>query len=208
MYNLTKIFVGVMLGFLCVVVPAPSVSAESLWSDTGASANLFSDRKARNVGDIVTIIISENSSAKRDGNAKNSKSTNADMNVEFGIFGSITRALGISSPSAQASSKNSDKFAADGSISNNNNVKARMTAEVTEVKSNGNLVILGKQSIGQNGEEQTITVSGVVRVEDVAADNTILSSSMGNAQIKIDGKGPIAKKQRQGLITQLLNVFF
>lgn len=209
MYNLTKKSRSVVLGFLCLLAMAmPSASAASLWSDTGAAANLYEDHKAHEVGDSLTIIINESSSASRDGKANNSKSTNADMNVEFGIFGRLTRALGISSPSATASSKNSDDFQAKGSIANSNNVKARMTAQVVEVKPNGNLVILGTQSIKQNGEEQKITVSGVVRADDVTPDNTVLSSFIGDAKIDIDGKGPISRKQRQGIITQLLNIFF
>lgn len=209
MSNLTKLFFRVVLGFLCcILLTMPMVSAESLWSDSGRTANLFADHKARNVGDILTIIISENSSAKRAGNAKNSKNTSADMNVDVGIFGKITKALGISSSVWEANSKNSDSFKADGSISNTNNVTARMTAQVTEVKPNGDFVILGKQDLAQNGEEQTITVSGIVRTDDITPENTVLSSAIGNAQIKIDGKGPIARKQRQGIITQLLNIFF
>ena len=212
MFNLTKVISSIVLGFVCVALfIMPVTSAESLWSDTGANSNLFSDHKARNVGDVLTILISENSSAKRNGTASNSKSTSADMDVQFGIFGNLMKFLGLSSvanPSATASSENSDKFSANGSISNSNTVKARMTAEVVEVKPNGNLGIVGKQRIEQNGEEQTITVSGVVRREDILPDNSVVSSLIGNAQIKIDGKGPIAKKQRQGFITQLMNIFF
>ena len=66
----------------------------------------------------------------------------------------------------------------------------------------------GTQSIKQNNEEQKITVTGEVRAEDITPDNTILSSLVANAQIRIDGKGPIAGKQRQGIITQVFNFLF
>lgn len=199
MSNLTKFCLRVVLGFLCFVLPAmPLVSAESLWVDNGPGANLYSDHKARAVGDTITIVIRENTSAKRVGSSANTKSSSTSMNAGVGIFSGITA----------ASAGNSDKFSAAGSITNSNVVTARMTAQVTEVKPNGSLVILGKQNIEQNGEGQIITVSGVVRVEDIAPDNTVLSSSIGDAQIKIDGKGPIARKQRQGIISQLLNIFF
>ena len=204
-----KVFRGLVLGFLCLVLPImPTTSAMSLWSETGAAANLYNDHKAHDVGDFVTIIINETSSASRDGKANNSKSTSADMNVQFGIFGAITRFLGIGSPSATASTSNSDDFEAKGSIANNNTVRARMTAQVIEVKPNGNLVISGTQSIKQNGEEQNITVSGVIRTDDVMPDNTVLSSLIGDAKIQVDGKGPISRKQRQGILTQLFNIFF
>lgn len=199
MFNLTKFISSLLLGFLCLVFLATSsVSAMSLWSDTGASSSLYSDVKARAVGDTLTIIISENSSANRAGNATNSKSTSLNMNAGTGIFHGI----------ASATAGNSDSFQAKGSIANTNNVTARMTAQVLEVKPNGDLVISGTQSIKQNGEEQKITISGIARQVDISPDNTILSTYIGNAQIKIDGNGPITKKQRQGIISQLLNFLF
>ncbi|MBP2659596.1 MAG: flagellar L-ring protein [Firmicutes bacterium] len=199
MFNLTKKNIGLLLGFLCLVFSATSsVSAMSLWSDTGASSSLYSDYRARAVGDTLTIIISESSSANRAGNAANSKTTSLSMDAGTGIFHGI----------ASATAGNSDSFQAKGSIANTNNVTARMTAQVLEVKPNGDLIISGTQSIKQNGEEQKITISGIVRQADITADNTILSSYIGNAQIKIDGNGPIARKQRQGIIGQLLNFLF
>lgn len=199
MFNLTKFSTCLLLGFLCLVFSATSsVSAMSLWSDTGASSSLYSDYRARAVGDTLTIIISESSSANRVGNAANSKTTSLNMNAGTGIFHGI----------ASATAGNSDSFQAKGSIANTNNVTARMTAQVLEVKPNGDLIISGTQSIKQNGEEQKITISGIVRQADITADNTILSSYIGNAQIKIDGNGPIARKQRQGIVSQLLNFLF
>jgi len=199
MFNLTKFITCLLLGFLCLVLSATSsVSAMSLWSDTGASSSLYSDYRARAVGDTITIIISESSSANRVGNAANSKTTSLNMNAGTGIFHGI----------ASATAGNSDSFQAKGSIANTNNVTARMTAQVLEVKPNGDLIISGTQSIKQNGEEQKITISGIVRQADIAADNTIQSTYIGNAQIKIDGNGPIARKQRQGIIGQLLNFLF
>lgn len=200
MFNLTKVITSLLLGLLCVVFSATSsVSAMSLWSDTGtASSSLFGDHKAHAVGDTLTIIISESSSANRAGNASNSKSTSLGMNAGTGIFHGI----------ASASAGNSDSFQAKGALANTNSVSARMTAQVLEVKPNGDLIISGSQSIKQNGEEQKITVSGIVRSEDISSDNTILSTYIGNAEIRVDGNGPISRKQRQGIITQLLNFLF
>lgn len=193
-----KLTIG-LLGFLCfgLVTVAPA-SAMSLWSDSGTGTNLYGDYKARAVGDTLTIIISETSSANRAGNAANSKSSSLNMNAGTGIFHGI----------ASATAGNSDSFQAKGSIANSNTVTARISAQVIDVKPNGDLVISGTQSIKQNGEEQKITVSGIVRPVDILPDNTILSSCIGNAQIRIDGSGPISAKQRQGIVTQLLNFLF
>ena len=80
--------------------------------------------------------------------------------------------------------------------------------QVTEVKPNGNLVVSGTQSIKQNADLHTITITGVVRPDDIAADNTVLSSYVANAEMKFDGKGPINAKQRQGILTQIFNILF
>jgi flagellar L-ring protein precursor FlgH len=102
----------------------------------------------------------------------------------------------------------SDSFKADGSISNTNNVSGRITVQVTAIKPNGDLVVSGTQNIKQNGEEQKITITGEVRPDDVTANNTVLSSYVANAQLRIDGKGPIAGKQRQGILSQIFNFLF
>lgn len=199
MLSLTKVFLGLVLGFLCLVLTTlPSASAMSLWSDAGAAVNMYGDRKAHAVGDTITVIINENSSANRVGAAANAKTSTTSMNAGLGIFSGLTA----------ASAGNSDAFKANGSIVNSNNVNARMTAQVIEVKPNGSLMISGTQSIKQNGEEQKITVSGIVRGEDITTDNTVLSSSIGDAKIKVDGNGPIAGKQRQGILSQLFNFLF
>jgi len=199
MSNLTKGFCGAVLGLLCVILPAmPVVSAESLWSDTGATANLFSDHRAHAVGDTVTIIIHESSSSNHSSSASNARTSFTKWDPGVGIFSLL----------APASAAGADSFKAKGFNINSNAINAKITAQVIDVKSNGDLVISGKQSIQQNGDEQTITVSGVVRVEDVSPNNTVFSSAMSNAKISIDGKGPIARKQRQGVISQLLNGFF
>lgn len=190
--SILAVFLMVLLSF------SATVSAASLWSDSGPGALMFGDRKAHAVGDIVTIIINETSSASRSGNASNSKSASTSTEAGTGIFHGI----------AEASATNQDAFSAKGSLSNTNKVTGQMTAQVTAVKPNGNLVISGSQSIKQNNETQKITVTGEVRPEDITANNTVLSSYIANAEIKIDGNGPISSKQRQGIITQIWNFLF
>jgi flagellar L-ring protein precursor FlgH len=194
-----RIFKYMMISMLVVLVLGISgVQAESLWVDNSATSGLFGDRKARAVGDILTILVSETSSASRTGNAANSKSASGSASAGTGIFKFI----------GAASLGTSDQFQAKGSISNTNNVTAKLTVTVVEVKPNGNLVVAGTQSIKQNGEEQKINISGVVRVEDISPDNTVLSSYVADAQIRIEGNGPIANKQRQGILTQIWNFLF
>ncbi|WIW71015.1 flagellar basal body L-ring protein FlgH [Anaerosinus gibii] len=186
---------------LCTVILMSfplQVNAESLWVDDSSGLNLFADRKARLVGDSLTIIIKESSNASRSGSSNNSKSGSNTLAAGTGIFDFL----------AAASASGEDKFQSSGKITNTNTVTGKITVQVTEVKPNGNLVVSGTQSIKQNTDLHTITITGIVRPDDIAADNTVLSSYVANAEMKFDGKGPINAKQRQGILTQIFNILF
>jgi len=199
MSNLTKIVIRLVLGLLLlVVIPMPSVAAVSLWSDTGPMANIYSDRKAHAVGDLITVIINESSTSNRVGKSDNTKTSNTNISAGAGIFSGIK----------DAAAGDSDNFQAKGSITNSTNLNARITAQVIDVQPNGNLIISAMQSVKQYGEEQRITLSGIVRIDDITINNTVLSSLLGNAYIKVDGRGPIAGKEKQGMISQIFNFLF
>lgn len=161
--------------------------------------SMFADRKARAVGDTLTILISETSSATRANSANNSKSGDTNVSAGTGLFKFVTAATNASG---------SDNFKAQGGITNSNKVSGRITVQVIEVKPNGNMVVSGTQSIVQNRDEHKITIKGIVRREDVSADNTISSWQVADAELKFDGKGPLNAKQRQGILTQIFNILF
>lgn len=175
----------------------PTTSAESLWSNQ--SSSLFSDKRASQIGDIITIIISESSSATRTGSASNSKDSNMNVGAGTGsMLGWITNhSLG-----------GNDGFSSKGALTNSNNVRAAMTAQVIGVQPNGNLIIEGVQEIKQNKETQKIRVTGEVRPLDIKSDNTIQSTYIANAKIFVEGKGFISDKQKDGILTQIWNFIF
>lgn len=173
-------------------------SAESLWSPNKRSS-IFQDVKARDVGDVLTIVISESSSATRGSSAKNSKDAKLTLGAGTGSFLDWITAHNASQ---------SDSFNATGNISNTNRFSANITVQVVGIQPNGNLLVSGTQSIKQNRDLQTITISGEVRPYDISGDNTVLSTYVANAEIVVSGKGPLMRKQRQGIITQALNFLF
>ena len=176
------------------MIPAHT-SARSLWQD---NRGLFSDRRASQVGDILTILISESSKTSQTLSNTNSKSGKQTLNAGTGIFGFL----------AAATASGSDSFQANGSANNTNTASGNVTVTVVEVKENGNLVVEGTQSIWNNKNEHRITVRGVVRPEDISYDNTISSSRVADATLRFDGKGPLNAKQRQGILTQIFNILF
>ena len=171
-------------------------SAQSLWGNGPRS--LFSDRRASQVGDILTILISETSRTSQTLSNANSKSGNQSLSAGTGIFGFL----------AAATASGSDSFQANGSANNTNTATGNVTVTVVDVKENGNLVVEGTQSIWNNKNEHRITVTGVIRPEDVSVDNTIPSSRVADATLRFDGKGPLNAKQRQGILTQIFNILF
>ena len=193
---LSVLFAG-LIG-IASLLPGTAVSASSLWSDNSPTATIFGDQRARAVGDILTIIVNETSSAIRSGASTNTKSASASTEKGGGLLGFIP----------DSSVGQQDNFSTKGSINNTNTARARLTVKVVEVKPNGNLVVSGTQNIRQNGEEQRIVVSGQVRPADIQADNTVLSSNVADAKILFTGKGSIIRKQRPGLLTQMWNWIF
>jgi len=170
--------------------------AQSLWANNRRS--VFADRRAGQVGDILTILISESSTTSQSLSNSNSKSGNQSLSAGTGIFSFL----------AAASASGSDSFKANGSANNTNTATGNVTVTVVEVKDNGNLVVEGTQSIWNNKNEHKITVTGVVRPEDISYNNTISSTKVADATLKFDGKGPLNAKQRQGILSQIFNILF
>lgn len=187
------------LGMAFSGTSVPTVSAQSLWSgENGVSYNIFADRKARNVGDILTIVISETTSLSATRANSNSKSGKTDLSAGVGIFEFLQA----------ASASGSDSFTANGSATSKNSTSANVTVTVVDVQPNGNMTVEGTQSIWQNRDEHKITFRGVCRQDDVTASNTIVSTKIADATVKFDGKGPLNAKQRQGILTQIFNFLF
>ncbi len=195
-------FQSALLGCLLgLAVFMPVAAAQSLWSSTedGTSySGLFADRKARNVGDVLTVVISEKTTTTASKSNANSKSGKQTLNAGTGIFAFL----------AAASASGSDSFSAAGSAKDSNTVTGNVTVTVTEVQPNGNMVVEGTQSIWQNKDEHKITLKGIVRRDDVTSSNTVPSTKVANATVKFDGKGPLNAKQRQGILTQIFNILF
>lgn len=171
--------------------------AVSLYSGPGLR-NMFADKRASQVGDIITIVISENTSTSNTKSSNNSKSGEQSIAAGAGIFRGI---MG-------GSASQNDSFSANGSSTNSNRVSGRITVTVVDVLDNGNLVVEGTQSIWQNKNEERITIHGIIRPEDVTVNNTVPSNKISDATIKFDGKGPMYAKQRQGILTQIFNFLF
>lgn len=141
-----------------------------------ASLSLFSDNRCRKVGDLVTVIVMESAQAsKKVSNAANKK-TGSTVDISAT---DVKEALKLN---------NDTKYSGNSSTQRQGTLTARITATVTQVLPNGNMVISGSQMIKISDDKQKLFVTGTVRPEDIDASNTILSSNLADAKIEFTGK--------------------
>ena len=189
---------GIVLGIGVAVVCA-AASGQDLRENL--SRSLFSDQKANRTGDAVSILVVETSSASNDAKT----TTSRESNLSLGSSGKV----GTSSlPEVGLGINTGNSFKGEGSTSTNGSVRAKLSARVDSVLSNGFLWISGNRTITVNGEEQTIRISGIIRPSDIQADNSVYSYSISEAKIVIEGNGIVTRAQGPGWITKLLHLLF
>lgn len=186
------------------------VAEGSLWSEI-CSIDLYPDKRARRVGDLVTVRIVEDPEAKLNANTKTSRSSG--VNVSKLKFLGYMKALAEKNPRLAQNPGTDDlmlaslglQFDGKGSSDRDGYVKAYISAMVVKVLPNGNLYIQGKREIKVNNETQYITLSGIIRPEDISPSNEISSTYVANAKITYSGIGPIADKQRPGWLGRIVD---
>jgi flagellar L-ring protein precursor FlgH len=177
-------------------MPAPA-SANSLWR-TGARA-FFIDQRAARVGDILTvqIAIADNAqTANSSASSRQGKMTAGIPNL-LGLETSLGRALpGAFDPANAINTNTATSNAGNGSITRSERINLTIAAVVTQVLPNGNLVIQGSQEVQTNAELRSLTVSGIVRPEDISSTNTIKHTQIAEARINYGGRGDITRVQK------------
>lgn len=180
-----------------MILMTAAAAATSLWDEHGGS--LFSDSKAKFVGDLVTIMVRENTTARNSSSTELTQEEKMESGTGTGFVGQFLEAFGIES---------SDEYKGEGSTSSGGQLSTTITAEVVDVLSNGNLVIEARRTMAVNDETQMMVLSGVVRPKDIGRDNTILSTKISDVQLRYTGKGPIARRQRPGILNKIFDWIF
>lgn len=171
--------------------------ASSIWKKRiTLNTNLYNDNRARAVGDIVTVEINESTeiTGTEDSSANNSK--NHSVNLDTSSF--LTSVKDISGYLPNFTADTSHSFSGTGEYESNRNINLELTAVVTEILANGNLIIEGNRDVNVNGEKYNIKVSGIARPIDISLDNVIQSSSIANASITLEGKGFLTRAGKRG----------
>jgi len=181
---------------------SPRPSEGSLWVNKNAS--LFEDSKAAHVGDTVIVDIIENSTSSMDVNTEGSRKT--EMGIGMPVLNGLTGKV-INPPANLTQMVGTDfssTFEGEGKSDRSGQVTASIAARVTEVLPNGNLSLFGRRAMKVNNEVQYITVSGIVRPQDISAANTVKSTYLADSRIEYYGKGALADKQKPGWGTRIL----
>lgn len=186
----------------CTLVAAP-LSAQSLWKES-SSQSLVADKRARAVGDILTIQVQESNSVTKDNSTSTAKKSGVDASIASFLFGPGASGLltkGGQFPSLKLEGKSD--FTGGGKINNTENMNTRIAVRVVDVLPNGNLVLEGNRQTSFAGETQDAILRGVVRGEDVAANNVVFSYNVANATIRFVSKGAITDSQKKGWFTRV-----
>jgi flagellar L-ring protein precursor FlgH len=165
-------------------------------------SSLFSDHKSFAVGDILTVHISESSRATSSSQSRTNRQMDQAMNINAG-----QGALNFIPLTGMGNSA-SNNFRGDANTTRDASLTSRMTVRIVDIDVNGNLIIEGSRVVTINGEEETTTLKGIVRSQDVGSDNTVSSHNIADAQISYTGKGAINEASRPGLFTRVFNYLF
>jgi flagellar L-ring protein precursor FlgH len=189
---------------------SPVIAEGSLWSD-GEGVRLYSDRRAKRIGDIVRVSIVEDPEAEVNANTQTSRNSGVNA-ATLEAFGWMKQLARMYPDMAQKPGEDNlfsanlgTNFDGKGSSDRGGHIKAYVPAVVKHIYPNGNLFISGEREIKVNHETQYVSVSGIIRAEDINQFNEIASSSIASAKIAYSGTGPIADKQRPGWAMRIVD---
>jgi len=189
----------------------PTVSlAENDRQKSGAiyqadQGGLFSsDRRARAVGDILTVDFNEVFAATKAQSAATAKSDSYELNLPVGLPNMLTGGLANGNADNALTSGTTQAFNGSGNAAQSNSLSGRLSVTVVRVFENGNLGILGQKELTLNNGKEYIRLSGIVRPEDISASNTVPSNRLADAQISYTGAGTVADSSKQGWLSRAM----
>ncbi len=178
----------------------------SLWNQRNSS--IFSDRKAQNVGDIVTVLISEQASASKEASTQTDRTTSFHAGIPnfFGLENDdIFNGYNPVDLNNLVNADFNNAFDGNGTTTRKEDLTASLTTQVVGKYPNGQLKIRGGKEVMVNNEVQLIYLTGIIRPVDITAANTVSSDKILNARISYTGKGAISDKQKPGWMMRILD---
>lgn len=179
-------------------------TAGSIWTPEGRLVRLGTDAKAAHVHDVVSIVVSENLAASTDGQVKNSRASNASSSLTS-LFGALKASNSLQNLVGQNSASG---LTAQGQSTTNSSLITTFGAEVVDVLPNGMLVVQATRQLTFSQQTQLIRLRGLVRPEDVSAQNQVMSTAMTDLELEVTGKGIVNDSTyRQNPLVRMLEKF-
>jgi flagellar L-ring protein FlgH len=189
--------------FAPVVMPAVTprpAAAGSLYSEDSAM-NLFADKKALRPGDLITVVLSEQTTSNKSASVDVSKS--ADLALPVPTLLGAAATLNGNPIANQVTADRNFSGAADAAQSNS--LRGNITVSVVDVWPNGTLVVRGEKWMTFNRGDELIRIAGLVRPDDVSKNNEVLSTRIANAKITYTSSGELASSQKMGFLSRFFN---
>ena len=187
---------------LILTIATTCLQAGSLWLNGN---DLYSSKGSRSFrpGDIITVIVSEESTAQSQASTNSKKGSS----IEATTGPNIPLIKGVIKPFV-GKAETSTGFGGQGTTTRSGRLDGIVTANVIEVFENGNILIEGTRTIRVNDETQLMRVRGIARSRDIDIDNSINSQLLADAQIKYEGQGSVGRPSRPGVVTRFFNRIF
>jgi flagellar L-ring protein precursor FlgH len=173
--------------------------SDSLYPAEGAGS-IYTEKRARRVGDVITIFIQEVNEATQAASSRNQKDANISLGAGIGFWGGSPN-IPVQQAGAGARTYNRGQ----GTSSRSAKVIGQMTAKITAILPSGNYVVEGTRYVEVNDDKQLMEVTGEIRPDDISSENTVISSRVANARIKITGTGPASETAKPGFLTRILS---
>ncbi len=173
--------------------PAPVATPANgaIFQATNGYAGLYEGTRARAVGDPLTIVLVERTSASK------SAASKLDSGGGFGLTPPTTGSLSLFKDT-DASIKGSRNFGGTGSADQSNALSGEVSVTVAEVLPNGTMIVQGQKTVTLNRGDEFVQIRGIVRPADIDANNRVLSTRVADARIAYTGRGDVARASRQG----------
>ena len=167
----------------------------------GQVNSVYSDIKAHRVGDIITVQLVESTSAKKGANSQQSKDSSLGINA-LNVGG---KPVTINGYDTSVSMGGNNSFKGQSKADQSNSLQGNISVSVVKVLANGNLMVRGEKWLMLNNGNEYVRITGIVRSEDVNADNTVISQRVANSRIQYGGTGDFANTQERGWLAQFFN---
>ncbi len=186
---------------VCVFLASvPLVCGQSLWNPDRPAQPLFTDTTARNVGDVLSIVITEKQTVKNKENTN--LKTDASLDAMISNFDVLPNTF---NPLPHMAGSDKRDFTGTAQYDKEGSFDTKLSVVVIDVQPNGNLVVEGKKRVTIDQETKMMRITGIVRPYDVLANNSVESWQVANASVAYEGTGPLTNHTNRGWLGELLD---